>query len=284
MNSPALGQARIDAHQHFWRRARGDYAWLRADDASLAPLLRDFAPADLAPLMAASGVTRTVLVQAADTTAETDYLLSLADEHEQIAGVVGWIDLSRRESIHTLEAWAERPKLKSVRPMLQDLPQPDWIAHAPHPEVVRALVRLGLRFDALVKPPHLGALLELARRHPQLAIVLDHGAKPPIAGGDVSAWKRDVARLARETSMVCKLSGLVTEANCADRAALQDCVDHLLDCFGPARLMWGSDWPVCELVCSYADWRSTTEQLLARLGDAECELIYSETARKTYGI
>ena len=291
MNSPALGQARIDAHQHFWRRARGDYAWLRADDASLAPLLRDFAPADLAPLMAASGVTRTVLVQAADTTAETEYLLSLADEHEQIAGVVGWIDLSRRESIHTLEAWAERPKFKSVRPMLQDLPQPDWIAHAPHPDVVRALVRLGLRFDALVKPPHLSALLRFVQAWPELPVVIDHAAKPQLQSGWsadwVGGWRRDMAALAAQPQVSCKFSGLLTEMSAPQRgdpAVLRPVWDTLLQAFGPSRLMWGSDWPVLTLAADYPGWASLAEGFIGELSSTEQAQVWHDSARRFYGL
>jgi len=146
------------------------------------------------------------------------------------------------------------------------------------------MVDHGLKYDALVKPPHLPALRELADRYPELGMVLDHGAKPPIASGDLAAWKNGVADLARNTSVVCKLSGLVTEAGSAEPAALEECVDHLLDTFGPARLLWGSDWPVCELVCSYEEWYQASEMLLVRLDQDERELINSETARKIYGI
>jgi L-fuconolactonase len=147
----------------------------------------------------------------------------------------------------------------------------------------------GLVFDALVKPRHLPALRSLVDRYPELGIVLDHGAKPPIspgrsAAGDLADWKRDITALARETPIVCKLSGLVTEAGSADAAALAEGAGHLLDSFGPRRLMWGSDWPVCELVCSYAQWCRTSELLLAQLGPADREQIYDSTARATYGI
>ena len=292
MNSSALGQARIDAHQHFWRRARGDYAWLRADDASLAPLLRDFSPADLAPLMAASGVARTVLVQAADTTAETDYLLSLAAEHDSIAGVVGWIDLSRRESIATLEAWALEPKFKSVRPMLQDLPQTDWIAHAPHPDVVRALVRLGLRFDALVKPPHLNALLRFVQAWPDLPVVIDHAAKPQLAQGWhaewAEGWKRDMAALAAQPQVSCKFSGLLTEMQARQRvdarALLRPVWDTLLQRFGAQRVMWGSDWPVLTLAGDYAGWAALAGSFIGELSASEQAQVWHDSARRFYGL
>jgi L-fuconolactonase len=168
--------------------------------------------------------------------------------------------------------------------MIQDIPDTEWMLRESLEPAFEAMIDHGLVFDALVKPPHLPALLELAGRYPELSMVLDHGAKPPIANGDVSAWKRDVATLSRETRMVCKLSGLVTEAGRADADALADCADHLLECFGPSRLLWGSDWPVCELVCSYSQWCATADELLGRLDAPAREQIYSETARKTYGI
>ena len=147
-----------------------------------------------------------------------------------------------------------------------------------------AMINHGLVFDALVLPRHLSALRELAARYPELDMVLDHGAKPPLRSGDLIAWKREIATLARESPIVCKMSGLVTEAGSAAPAALREAVEHLLECFGPARLMWGSDWPVCELVCSYDDWRATSEALLSPLEPGQHALIHTETARKTYGI
>ena len=271
----------IDAHQHFWRRDRGDYQWLTP---SLAPIYRDYLPADLAPQLAAAGISRTILVQAAATVAETRFMLDLARQHEFIAGVVGWAEFESDSAPAVIDALARDSTLVGLRPMIQDIPDTEWMLREQLAPAFESMVDHGLVFDALVKPPHLPALLELAGRYPDLSMVLDHGAKPPIADGDVSAWRRDVARLARETPMVCKLSGLVTEAGSADPAALVECVDHLLECFGPSRLLWGSDWPVCELVCSYADWRTTSVKLLERLGAADREQIFSETARKTYGI
>jgi L-fuconolactonase len=135
-----------------------------------------------------------------------------------------------------------------------------------------------------VLPKHLPALLELTARYPDLSMVLDHGAKPPISSGDLGPWKQAITELARSTPMVCKLSGLVTEAASAEATALEDSVEHLLGAFGPARMMWGSDWPVCELVCSYGDWCNVSDGLLGKLEAHEREQIYSGTARATYGI
>jgi L-fuconolactonase len=282
---------RIDAHQHFWRPARGDYAWLQAEVPELTPLLRDFLPDDLLPLLQAGGIAQTVLVQAAESVAETEFLLDLATRHDFIAGVVGWVDLARSDAAATIERLAQHTKFKGVRPMLQDLPQADWIARAPHPDAVRALVRLGLRFDALVKPEHLPALLQFVRAWPDLPVVIDHAAKPRLAQGWQGEWamdwRRHMSDLASLPRVSCKFSGLVTElppAECASTEALQPVWDALLRWFGPERLLWGSDWPVLTLATSHARWLAASERLIGALTPAEQELVWHGTARRVYGL
>jgi L-fuconolactonase len=277
----AVMNTRVDSHQHFWRLDRGDYGWLTP---ALAPIYRDYLPDELAPQLARSGIASTILVQAAGTVAETEFMLSLAREHEFIAGVVGWVDFESADAPRTIERLAANPRLVGLRPMIQDIPDPDWMLDTGLAPAFEAMLDHGLVFDALVLPKHLAALLELTGRYPELAMVLDHGAKPAIASGDIESWKQGVAALARESSMACKLSGLVTEAGSADASLLAPAVNHLLEVFGPKRMMWGSDWPVCELVCSYDDWRATTDTLLSRLGASEREQILSATARAIYGI
>ena len=222
MNKPE----RIDAHQHFWRLARGDYRWLRADDAALAPIYRDFEPAHLVPHASAHGVLRTVLVQAADSSAETEHLLALASAHELVGAVVGWADMADPASVAQLERWARHPKFRGVRPMLQDLSDTDWIATAPHPAVVQAMLDLELRLDALVQPWHLAALANFVERWPALAVVIDHAAKPQLARGWQPAsalawadrWQHGLQALAQHPQVHCKLSGLLTECTgAADR-------------------------------------------------------------------
>jgi L-fuconolactonase len=278
--------SRIDSHQHFWRRDRGDYAWLTP---ALAPIYRDYLPADLAPQLAAAGIASTILVQAAATVDETRFMLSLASENSFIAGVVGWADFESPTAPDVIADLARDARLVGLRPMIQDIPDTDWMLRSDLAPAFEAMIDHGLVFDALVKPRHLPALRSLIELYPELTIVLDHGAKPPISpggqdAGDLAGWKRDIAALARETNIVCKFSGLVTEAGSAEAAVLAECAGYLLDNFGPRRLMWGSDWPVCELVCSYAQWCRTTELLLATLGPAERAQIYDATARATYGI
>jgi L-fuconolactonase len=285
---------RIDAHQHFWSVARGDYGWLDPQVPALAPICRDFAPGDLAPHLAAAGVSRTVLVQAAASVAETDYLLGLADAHPVIGGVVGWVDLADAASAAVLERLARHPGFKGVRPMLQDLPQDDWIVHAPHPDVMHALLRLGLRFDALVRPRHLPHLLHFVDRWPELPVVVDHAAKPPLAhdGGEgMQAWRDGLAALAARPGVHCKLSGLLTEAGGAARrggpaarAVLRPVWDHLLAQFGSARLIWGSDWPVLHLASDYATWVALSEALLAGLPAAEQDAVRHGNALRFYDL
>ncbi|MGJ7496475.1 amidohydrolase family protein [Variovorax sp. RT4R15] len=285
---------RIDSHQHFWRPARGDYAWLRADVPALAPLVRDFLPEHLAPTLQTHGVDRTVLVQAAESEAETDFMLELATAHDLIGGVVGWVDLSSADAVVSLERMALHPKFKGVRPMLQDLPDDDWIARMPRPDAVQALVRLGLRFDALVKPRHLPALLRFLKDWPQLPVVIDHAAKPPVGAHDsaaFAAWRKDMTEIAALPQVCCKFSGLWGEAppsthgdvNAAVRA-VRPVWDQLLESFGPARLMWGSDWPVLTLAGDYAGWVAVSEACIGRLSAGEQSQIWRGTAQGFYGI
>ncbi len=285
---------RIDSHQHFWRPARGDYAWLRADVPAVAPLVRDFLPEHLAPLLQAHGVERTVLVQAADSEAETDFMLELAMAHEAIGGVVGWVDLSRIGAAASLARMAGHPKFKGVRPMLQDLPDDEWIARMPHPDVVEVLVRLGLRFDALVKRRHLAPLLRFVTKAPQLPVVIDHGAKPPVGAHDSKAfaqWRTDIAALAALPQVCCKFSGLWGEAPPSTHrdvdaavSAVRPVWEHLLACFGPDRLMWGSDWPVLTLVGDYADWITVSEACIGQLSADEQAQVWRGTAQRFYDI
>ncbi|MDM0041357.1 amidohydrolase family protein [Variovorax sp. J22G21] len=285
---------RIDSHQHFWRPARGDYAWLRADVPALAPLVRDFLPEHLAPTLQNHGVGRTVLVQAAESEAETDFMLELASAHDVIAGVVGWVDLGTRDAVASLERMARHPKFKGVRPMLQDLPDDDWIARMPHPDAVQALVRLGLRFDALVKPRHLAPLMRFLKDWPQLPVVIDHAAKPPVGAHDseaFAAWRREMAELAALPQVCCKFSGLWGEAPPSTHRDVEAAVravrpvwDQLLESFGPARLMWGSDWPVLTLAGDYADWIAVSEAFIGSLSAGERTQVWRGTAQRFYGL
>jgi len=282
MNGTA-GPLRVDAHHHVWRLERGDYGWLTP---ALAPIYRDFSLDDLAPLAREAGVGATVLVQAAPTLAETRYLLEIArGSGGTVRGVVGWVDLAAADAPSTLAELARDPLLKSVRPMLQDLADPRWVLRDDVVRALSALPRLGLRFDALVKPAQLAAVVRLGERLPELAAVVDHGAKPAIAEGAWQPWADLVAAAAANPRWHCKLSGLATEAPpdwTPDR--LRRYVDHLLDCFGPQRVLWGSDWPVVELAGGYRRWVEATNTLLSGLSADERDAILGGNARRFYAL
>jgi L-fuconolactonase len=273
----------IDAHQHFWRVDRGDYGWLTS--AEHPGICRDFGPDDLAPLMAAAGVERSVLVQAAPTVAETAFLLGIARETTFVAGVVGWADFEAAGAAGAIMTAAEDDKLLGLRPMLQDLPDDAWIARPELTPAFDAIEAAGLRLDALVKPRHLPHLARLLSDRPDLKTVIDHGAKPEIATGEMDDWADAMRAIARDTGAVCKLSGLVTEAGAGWTVRrLQPFVDVLLETFGPARLMWGSDWPVVNEAGGYAVWRGAAEALTRQLSEAERAQIFGGTAARFYGI
>jgi L-fuconolactonase len=276
---------RVDAHHHVWRLDRGDYGWLNPTPA-LAPIYRDFDLADLRPLLAAANVDATVLVQAAPTLAETRFLLDVARNSEGLVrGVVGWADLSAADAVETLAMLAGDPLLKSIRPMLQDLADPDWIARPEVQPALAALPQLGLQFDALVKPRELKALLRTLERHPDLGVVIDHCAKPDIASSRWQPWAEDLAALARHTQAHCKLSGLVTEAGANwSVEALRRYTDHVFQCFGPERLLWGSDWPVVMLAATYEEWVGASDALLAGVSRADQVRIFGANARRFYGL
>ena len=274
---------RIDSHQHFWSLQRGDYHWLTP---ALDTLYRDFLPPDLQPMLQAAGVQRTILVQAAASVAETEYLLSLAGKHAFIAGVVGWVDMDDpTTALDDLRRLRENDSLLGVRPMIQDIADPDWMLRDHLTPVFEQLIASNLRFDALVLPAHLKNLRRLLDRHPRLACVIDHAAKPAIASASWQPWADDMVALAASTNCYCKLSGLLTEAGArTDDDALRPYVEHLLACFGAQRLMWGSDWPVLTLASRYGDWVQQSERLLRHLGSVDQEAIFGATAKDFYGL
>lgn len=272
----------IDCHQHFWKRARGDYGWLSED---LGVIYADFAPEDLKPQLADCGVAKTIAVQAAATIEETQFMLSLADENDFIAGVVGWVDLEPASAADNIAMLAAHPKLKGIRPMIQDIDDPAWIADPDLAPGIEALVEHELRFDALVHTRHIDSLLTMMARHPDLPVVIDHGAKPPLASGDISAWREKIALVAEATNAYCKVSGLVTEADVGVNIDdIRPVFDHLYEHFGADRLMWGSDWPVVKLRMEYADWMAMTRTLLSELPADEQRDIAGDNASRFYDL
>jgi len=271
----------IDAHQHFWQVGRFDYPWMSSD---VTVLYRDYLPEQLEPVLKETHVSSTVLVQASNSVSESRWLLELADAHSFIAGVVGWVDLASPEVDRHLDELAAHPKFKGVRHLVESEPDDDWLVQ---PEVLNGLRRLsafGLTYDLLVHTRHLKHVPRVADACPGLSLVVDHMAKPPIATGEFDSWFRELEPVAKATNIYCKLSGLVTEAkwDSWQPGDLRPYVDAALELFGPSRLMFGSDHPVCLLAASYARVLDSFQELLKELpGDAR-QKIFSQNAIDFY--
>ena len=265
----------VDAHHHVWQVARGDYGWLTPG----SPICRDYGLDDLRPLL--GDVAATVLVQAAPTEAETAFLLATARQSAGLVrGVVGWTDLAAADAPGRIAALADDRLLKGLRPMLQDIADRNWIIRPAVQPGLRAMAAAGIRLDVLAKPAHLPLLTTVAARHPDLRCVLDHAGKPEIAAGQFVVWAHDIKLIAAETDCCCKLSGLVTEAQAGWAVDdLRRYTDHLLTCFGPERLMWGSDWPVVTLASDYQGWLAAARALVPAAMQAA---VFGATAARFY--
>jgi len=277
----------IDAHHHLWKVDRGDYFWLDVQrDPAQAVLNRDFGVEEYRALAEEFGIAGSVVVQAAQTEAETHWLLQQAAGSDGlIRGVVGWVDMTAADGPERLAALADNRLLVGIRPMLQDIADVDWMLQKKLHPVYRALIDMRLRFDLLIRPPHLKNALTLLARYPEMRVVIDHGAKPAIARGAWHPWADEIRRIANETGAYCKLSGLVTEATTDwDAEQLRRYVEHLAGCFGPQRLLWGSDWPVALMASDYGRWLETARGLLSELSSAAREAIFGANAIRFYGM
>lgn len=271
---------RIDSHQHFWTLRRGDYGWLTPD---LKSIYRDFAPADLIPLLMRNGIDKTIAVQAAPTESETHFLLGLAEVTPFVAGVVGWTDFEAKDAPWRIADLARNKLLVGLRPMVQDLPDPKWLARQNLSPAFDAVADAGLVFDALVLPEHLGPLASMMARHPDLTVVVDHVAKPHLKKGIGENFWDQMAVLAKFPHCVCKLSGLLTEApKGAGTDLLKPVFKRLHALFGSSRLLWGSDWPVLAMAASYDDWFAMAYKLTASLSAGERDAIFGGNAGRIY--
>jgi len=272
----------IDAHQHVWRIGENDCTWPTPD---LSAIHRHFDMKDLAPLAAALGVVGTVLVQSQPSDRDTAFLLRVAEGADLVEAVVGWVELPSSLAPSRIEALAARPKMRGLRPMLQALEADDWILDRRLDPAIATMKSHGLCFDALVRERHLPHLRTFAERHPDLPIVIDHGAKPAIASGVLEPWRSQIAAFEALPNVYCKLSGLLTEAAPGQGTdALKPYAEHLLETFGPDRLMWGSDWPVLELAGHYAGWLEMARELCGTTDRVSLRAIFGETARRFYRI
>ncbi len=275
---------RIDAHQHYWKLSRGDYGWLTPD---MGVLYRDYLPAHLKPTLAQHRIDKTILVQAAPTVAETDFMLSLAAEDDSIGGVVGWLDMADSSFPRLFEKYRQAPALVGIRPMLHDLSDDAWVTQPRVIEHLRLLAAHDFPFDFLVRPQHLPYVLQVLAQAPNLRAVVDHIAKPLIKDRQFEPWASQLAAIAQHEQVYCKLSGMVTEADNANwtPADLKPYVEHTVACFGPERVMFGSDWPVSLLAASYPDVIGALEQVLApQLDESGKARVFGGNAARFYGI
>ncbi|WP_035839646.1 amidohydrolase family protein [Kitasatospora azatica] len=278
---------RIDAHHHVWDLARRPQPWLDAPE--LAAIRRGFGLAELAPVAQAADIQRTVLVQVLPDLTETREFLALAAAEDLVAGVVGWLDLTAPDVADTLAELRQGPGgelLVGMRHLVQGEADPAWLAR---PDVRRGLGEVGaagLCYDLLTLPHQLPAAIETVRALPEVPFVLDHLSKPPIAGGELEPWAALLRELAREPNVSCKLSGMVTEADPQGWtvADLRPYAEAALDAFGPERLMFGSDWPVCLLAASYEQVVDAVDELTEDLEPNERALIFGGTAARVYGL
>ena len=275
----------VDAHHHLWDLGVRDQDWITG--AALEPLRRDFLLGDYQPLAAQDGVRASVVVQTVTVAAETPELLALAATSDLIAGVVGWADLTAPDLTDRIAELTARPggdKLVGLRHQVQSEPDPDWLSRADVLRGLAAVARAGLVYDLVITAGQLPAAARAAAAVPDLRFVLDHLGKPAIASGSTQPWERDLRRLAALPNTAGKLSGLVTEADwkCWQVSDLRPYTDTALDAFGPGRLMFGSDWPVCTLAASYGEVLQAACDLTGDLSDTEREAIFAGTATRLY--
>jgi L-fuconolactonase len=273
---------KIDSHQHFWKYDVAQYPWIPQG----SPLHRDWLPPDLAPLLAQAGLDGCIAVQARQSLEESRWLLELAGQNPVIKGVVGWVDLRAEDVEADLVALAAHPKLRGVRHVVQDEPDPDFMLGADFLRGIGKLHALGLTYDFLIFQQQLPAAIEVARRFPEQAFVLDHIAKPAIKSGTLSPWREHLRELATFPNVSCKISGLVTEADHAhwQPADFAPYLDIVVSAFGEDRIMYGSDWPVCLLAGSYERVHELANHATRDLGATAQEKFFGDNAARFYGI
>lgn len=271
----------VDSHQHFWQVGHFDYPWMSSE---VEVLYQDYLPTQLEPVLKECRVAQTILVQASNGLAETYWLLDLAERHPFIAGVVGWVELEHPEMDQELEVLTSNPKFKGVRHLVESEPADDWLIQPNVLRGLRVLERHRISYDLLVHTRHLKHVKTVAETCPNLRLVVDHLAKPPVASREIAEWAVRLKEVAKYPNVSCKLSGLVTEANLTSwtREDLKPYIERALEFFGPRRLMFGSDWPVCLLAGSYFQVLESFQSLLADLAEEDRHRIFGENATEFY--
>ena len=274
---------RIDAHHHLWKYSKEEYPWMLE---GMEAIRRDFLVGELKQAMEAGRIDGVVTVQARQSLVETEWLLNLTRHRRFMRGVVGWVPLTHPAVGSHLERFSANPKLKAVRHVLHDEPDDCYMLRSDFNRGVALLKKFGLRYDILIFERHLHQTLEFVDRHPQVTFVVDHVAKPQIKAHVVSPWRENMRELARRENVYCKLSGMVTEAawRTWTESDLRPYIDIALECFGAQRLMFGSDWPVALVACSYKKWVEVVERATTSLSPSEKESLFGGTAKQAYGL
>lgn len=273
----------VDAHHHLWNYVPAEYIWI---GESMQAIARDFSVPDFKAASQGMGVAGSVVVQARQTLDETRWLLSLASDDDFLLGVVGWLPLGDPNLPHVLEGFSEQPKLKGIRHIVHDEPNDEYLLGEDFNRGIAAVLQRGYVYDILIFERHLPHAITFADRHPSGRLVLDHIAKPKIAEGVFEPWRQNLLELARREHVTCKLSGVATEAKWDNwnLETIRPYLDTVLEAFGPERMMFGSDWPVCLLACDYAAWFQTVVEWAEPLAEAERARLFGGTAIETYGL
>ena len=283
MPAPIKIHRRIDSHQHFWDIARLDYPWMPAPPSVLR---RNYLPGDLAQLLTRNEIDATVLVQAHQSVEEANFLLDIAEDTDFVAGVVAWVDLTSPDVGDVLDELMKRGKLVSIRHQVEDEPDVAWLSRENSIRGLREVAARGLRYDLLLKAPHLKYVPQLAERVPDLRMVVNHIGKPLISQGIKEPWAADMAAIAEITSIFCKVSGMVTEADHRSWSVgdLKPYVHHIVEIFGIDRLMFGSDWPVCLLAAGYDQVLCAALEAIGPLSDEDAAKFMGGNASAFYGL
>jgi L-fuconolactonase len=273
----------IDAHHHLWRYAPAEYGWI---DETMQALRRDFLPADLVAAMATAGIDGSIAVQARQTLDETRWLLDLADASDAIRGVVGWAPIAGEEFPGVMEEFDGRAKLKGLRHVIQGERDEHYILREDFNSGIRTLLGSGLVYEILIYERHLPDTIDFVDEHPEQVFVIDHIAKPLIAAGQIEPWATRMKQLGQRENVWGKVSGMVTEADWKKWTpeTLKPYLDVAVEAFGPARLMAGSDWPVCLVASGYAQWWDVLRNYFAPFSEAERASVFGGTAIEVYGL
>ena len=272
----------IDAHQHFWHYEPIKHNWI---DEEMAAIRKDFLPNDLAPILKSNGIIGTVAVQADQTELETDFLLGLADEHPFIKGIVGWVDLRATNISDRLAHYAQFKYIKGLRHVLQG-EEPEFMLQPSFLNGISALKSFNFTYDILIFPKHLEAALELVKQFPNQSFVIDHIAKPYIKAGLIDEWAKGMVALSKYENVSCKVSGMVTEADYHNwkTADFTPYLDVVVEAFGMKRLMYGSDWPVCQVAASYEQMIGIVADYFSSFSTEEKNQFFNQNAMKFYNL